>query len=45
MAVAALRRLEGPEVKALLAEIEKNDKDEAVQDAVRTVLSARNDRT
>lgn len=45
VAVEALRRLEGPEVNALLAQIQENDTDEAVQDAVQSVLATRNDRT
>ena len=45
VAVGALRRLEGPAVKALIAEIAESDEDEAVQAAVQSVLSARNDRT
>jgi HEAT repeat protein len=41
IAVAALRRLEDPAVKILLAEVEKNDPDETVQDALRGVLLMR----
>jgi len=43
VAVGSLRRLEGPNVDALLARVAENDKQEAVQDAVRSVLSARKD--
>ena len=45
VAVGALRRLEGPAVNALLAEIQEKDDDEAVQNAVQSVLSTRDDRT
>jgi len=43
VAVGSLRRLQGPAADTLLARIDENDKDEAVQDAVHRVLSARKD--
>jgi len=43
VAVGALRRLQGPTVDALLARVAENDKQEAVQDAVHSVLSMRKD--